>query len=155
MRPNLSPATANVPGRPGEAALGDGPAYVAFRGIPRLLDAFPASDFGLAPSRWRAGRTVWISAPSYRGPLLVRGARVDGPGTLAFGTTAVPASDLRLPEGNWEEQSATFRRWHGAAQRGWRFAVAYMRFRARGCYAVQMDGQSFSDVVVFSAVLQR
>jgi hypothetical protein len=154
MHPELSPATANVPGRPGEAALGDGPAYVAFRGIPRLLDAFPAKKSRLAHSRWRAARTVWISAPAYRGPILVRGDRVDGPGRLGFGVTATPKWELRLPGGSWEERSRAFRRWQGAAQRGWRFADAYMRVRANGCYAVQIDGLSFSDVIVFSAVLQ-
>lgn len=153
MKPELSPATANVPGRLGEAALGDGPVYVSFRGIPRHLDALPARKNGLAPSRWRVGRTVWISAPAYRGAVLVRGARVDGRGRLGFGVTAVPAWEL-VPGGKWEERSMTFRRWQGAAQRGWRFAVARMRVRARGCYAVQIDGLSFSDVIVFSATLQ-
>lgn len=154
MRPELSPATANVPGRPGEAALGDGPVYVAFRGIPRLLDAVPTKKSGLAPSRWRVGRTVWISAPPYRGPVLVRGDRVDGPGRLGFGVTVTPKWELRLPGGKWEERSVTFRRWRGAAQKGWRFADALMRVRAKGCYAVQIDGLSFSDVIVFGAVLQ-
>lgn len=154
MKPELSPATANVPGRPGEAALGDGPVYVAFRGIPRFLDAFPARKNGLASSRWRVGRAVWISAPAYRGAVLVRGARVDGPGRLGFGMTAVPAWELRLPGGKWDERSVTLRRWQGTAERGWRFAVARMRVRAHGCYAVQIDGLSFSDVIVFGATLQ-
>jgi hypothetical protein len=154
MSPELTPATANLPGRPGEAALGDGPVYVAFRGIPRLLDAFRPQTRGLAPSRWRVGQTVWIGAPAYRGPVLVRGARVDGPERLGFGATAVPSWRLRLPRGRWDERSPTFGRWQGAARAGWRFALAQMRVRAHGCYAVQIDGLSFSDVIVFSATLQ-
>lgn len=154
MEPELSPATANVPGRPGEAALGDGPVYLAFRGIPRLLDAFPARRAGLAPSSWRAGRTVWISRPGYRGPVLARGARVDGPGRLGFGQTSTPSSELRLPAGRWDERSPEFRRWRRATRKGWRFATSYIRVRAHGCYALQIDGRSFSDVIVFSATLQ-
>lgn len=154
MKPELSPATANVPGRPGEAALGDGQVYVAFRGIPRLLDAFPAKRAGLAPSRWRAGRTVWISRPGYRGPVLVRGARVDGRGRLGFGATSTPSWELRLPGGPWDERSPAFRRWRRATQKGWRFATSYLRVRAHGCCAVQIDGRSFSDVIVFGATLQ-
>ena len=154
MKPELSPATANVPGRPGEAALGDGPVYVAFHGIPRLLDAFPAERAGLAPSTWRAGRTVWIGRPAYRGPVLVRGARADGRGRLGFGATAVPAWELRLPPGRWDERTRAFRRWRSSSREGWRFAVAHIRVRARGCYAVQIDGPPFSDVIVFSATLQ-
>lgn len=154
MRPELSPATANVPGRPGEAALGDGPVYVAFRGIPRLLDAFPARRVGLAPSSWRAGRVVWIGRPGYRGRVLVRGARVDGRGRLGFGEKATPSSELRLPARHWDERSPALRRWQRASQKGWRFAISHLRVRANGCYAVQIDGHSFSDVIVFGATLQ-
>lgn len=126
----------------------------AFRGIPRLLDAFPARKSGIQASRWRAGRAVWIGGPAYRGPVLVRGGRVDGRGGLGFGMAVVPRRELRLPGGSWEERSATFRRWHQAAHKGWRFADSLMRVRTNGCYAVQIDGLSFSDVIVFSAVLQ-
>lgn len=154
MRPELSPATENVPGRPGEAALGDGPVYVAFRGIPRLLDAFPAKRVGLAPSSWRAGRVVWIGRPDYRGRVLVRGTRVDGGGRLGFGEKAIPFRELRLPAGRWDERSSAFRRWRRASQKGWRFAISHLRVRAHGCYAVQIDGRSFSDVIVFGATLQ-
>lgn len=155
MTPKLSPATANVPGRPGEAALGDGPVYVAFRGIPRKLDAFPAERAGLSPSKWRASRTVWISAPEYRGPVLVRGRRVDGPGRIDFGSAATHSPELRLQAGRWDERANDFHKWDRAARQGWRFAIAYARIRVGGCFALQIDGRSFSDVVVFVAIIQR
>lgn len=154
MTPELSPATAEVPGRPSEAALGDGPVYVAFPAIPRILDVFPPKDSGLPPSRWRVGETVWISAPGYRGPVLVRGRRVDGPGRLGFGKTRSPSWELLLPAGTWDQRAGVLGEWKRAVQGGWRFAKAKMRVRVDGCYAMQIDGRSFSDVIVFVARLQ-
>jgi hypothetical protein len=155
MTPSLSPATETVPGRPGEAALGDGPVYAAFPGIPRLLDAFPREMSGLAPSSWGSGETVWISAPEYRGAVLVRGRRIDAPGRIGFGPAAMPSGDFRLPAGRWDERTDDVRpSWTHAVRSGWRFAVGKTRIRADGCYAFQIDGESFSDVIVFGAKLQ-
>jgi hypothetical protein len=156
MTPSLSPATSDVPGiHPyGEAALGDGPVYAGFRGIPRLFQAFPAAKSGLAPSTWRTGDTVWISAPRYRGAVLVRGRRIDGKGTIGFGRSARPPLELRLPAGRWNAPPDILRRWPRAARNGWRFALDQTRFRADGCYAFQIDGKSFSEVIVFGAKLQ-
>lgn len=149
MTPKLSPATANVPGRPSEAALGDGPVYVAFRAIPRLLDVFSAERSGLQPSAWPASRTVWISSPRYRGPVLVRGRRVDGRARIGFGHAPAPTEELRLSAGSWEERTARFRPWQRAVEKGWRFADVPARIRKSGCYAFQIDGRSFSDVILF------
>lgn len=152
--PSLSPATELVPGRPGEAALGDGPVYAAFPGIPRLLDAFPPERSGGAPSSWRSGESVWISDPEYRGAVLVRGRRIDRPGRIGFGPDAHPVWELELAAGGWDEQADRFRRWADAVRNGWRFKVEQTRIRADGCYAFQVDGDSFSDVIVFGAKLQ-
>jgi hypothetical protein len=37
---------------------------------------------------------------------------------------------------------------------GWRFAVEQTRIHTDGCYAFQIDGESFSDVIVFATKLQ-
>jgi hypothetical protein len=38
---------------------------------------------------------------------------------------------------------------------GWRGWGGYARFRAAGCYGIQVDGTSFSEVIVFKAVITR
>ena len=35
--------------------------------------------------------------------------------------------------------------------RGWRDTASYTRFRGPGCYGYQIDGTTFSRVIVFSA----
>ena len=135
----LSPATEEAPNT-GEAALGDGPVYIAFASThPRSLNTYP-------------GETFWVSAPSYRGPVLVRGRGIDAPGTVRFGSALTPSSELRLPAGSWDERTAYVReRWPRASWRGWRFAIEHTRVDPDGCYAVQIDGESFSDVILFAS----
>ena len=90
--PTLSPATEDVP-HAGEAALGDGPVYAAFGSpAPRVVYT-------------HVGDTIWISAPEYRGPVLVRGRRIDARGTVGFGSALKPSSELRLPAGSWDEDT--------------------------------------------------
>jgi hypothetical protein len=68
LRPQLSPAT-ELPGIPVEAGLGDGPIYVAFPAIPRVLDLFPPeSESALRKGKWRSAETVLVSDPAYDGP---------------------------------------------------------------------------------------
>jgi hypothetical protein len=84
--------------------------------------------------------------------VLVRGHQLDGPNELRFngglhdpntidGPALAPVlTDLRLlPVANGDGEP-------------WGTALAYTRVRAPGCYAYQIDGLSFSDVVVFQAL---
>src|SRR5215207_337070 len=66
---------------PGLAQLKRGPVYAALvGGAPRIvfLSGLPT----IGESRCRAVRTIWVSRPSYDGPVLVRGGRLDRPGDL-------------------------------------------------------------------------
>ena len=137
--PTLSPATEDVP-HAGEAALGDGPVYAAFGSpAPRVVYT-------------HVGDTIWISAPQYRGPVLVRGRRIDARGTVGFGSALKPSSELRLPAGSWDEDTELAREtWPRAVRNGWRFALENTRVAPDGCYAFQIDGESFSDVVLFGS----
>jgi hypothetical protein len=153
--PSHSPTTADVPGRLGEAVLGDGPVYVGFRAIPRLLDALPPERRGLSRSIWRTGETVWISEPTYRGPVLVRGRRIDGPGRIGFGDAVNPRPELYLGPESWADRGGDAKRWRRAVRRGWRLAYENARIQTSGCYAFQIDGDSFRDVIVFAAQVQQ
>jgi hypothetical protein len=124
--------------------IGPGPAYpIGFEqpgSILRFQDPpSPGSEF--AASAWRGQKVLWFVSPAYRGPVLVRGRRLDAPGLLRFDRGTTPSAGLRIaPAG-----SAGYRR-VGARDR-----ASYTRLRAAGCYAYQVDGTTFSRVMVFEA----
>jgi hypothetical protein len=82
----------------------------------------------------------WWAARSYRGPVLVRGHRIDGPQFLRFEVGSPPPLELRIPAGKGS-----------ADTKGARDHPSYTRGRAPGCYAYQIDGTSFSRIVIFKA----
>jgi hypothetical protein len=106
--------------------LGPGPAYPILPG--GVLSLVPAAHGG----RWAAQKVLWFVHPRYRGRVLVRGRRLDGPGLVRFDRGVVPVRELRLGAGTTERPSFT-------------------RLRATGCYAYQIDGGGFSRIIVFRA----
>jgi hypothetical protein len=80
---------------------------------------------------------LWIVAPAYRGPVLIRGGQLDGANAVRFGDGRFPSASLRI----------------SAAQSGdgWRSLPSYTRLRARGCYAWRVDGRGFHEQIVFRA----
>ena len=89
---------------------------------------------------WLRTKVFWYVKPSYRGRALIRGRRLDAPGTLRFGEQRL-SSELRIRPG----QTVT---WSGQPE-GSRGVPSAVRALAAGCYGVQMDGTSFSRTVVF------
>jgi hypothetical protein len=88
-------------------------------------------------SAWAGGLVTW-TAGSYSGPVLIRGRELGGPHAVGFGEGHVPYDELQLlgpamgaPRGQWP---------------------SFTRVRGPGCYAYQVDGLSFSEVIVFRAV---
>ena len=89
---------------------------------------------------WYGQKTPWVISRKYKGPLLARGARIDRRGQVRFAY----AYGQHLRELYWEA---------GADQGSppdpdYRFLAAETLVRARGCYAFQADGTSFSTVIV-------
>ena len=139
---------------PGEAALRRGPVYMDTLGVPRVtsLKSVPLNEGGRASGL----SLLWISRPTYHGPTLVRGRRLDGPGALGFGSGATPSPELRLPAGPWPRTGLRLR---GALETtfgrgtvirgapGWRVAMVPTRIEKPGCYGVQVDGRGFSYVL--------
>ena len=123
-----------------------GPVYASLRaGPPRIVHLGVVPTVGR--SRWHAVPTIWASRPSYDGPVLVRGGRLEASGRLGFGSRARPLTKLRLPAGDWPRGDAP-----KAAERapeGWRATGVPTRVRAPGCYAFQVDGLGFSYVLAF------
>ena len=93
-------------------------------------------------SAWRGGRVTWISARSYTGPVLIRGTELGGPSALGFGEGRVPYDELQLLASGMGA---------GRPSGGGREWLSFTRVRSPGCYAYQVDGTSFSTVIVFRA----
>jgi hypothetical protein len=133
---------------PDEAALSRGPVYAALvEGAPRIVFLSGSRTIGNS----RAIRTIWVSRPSYSGPVLVRGGRLDRPGELGFGSRVAPDRELRLPAGSWRRLSG---RPPADMPAGWRAAAVPTRIPGPGCYAFQVDGQGFAYVLAFGAQLR-
>jgi hypothetical protein len=114
-------------------ALGAGPAY------PAAFDESSTLHFAGAafPTPWTGNKVLWIVGPQYRGPILVRGRQLDAAFWVGFdrGVGIRPYAELHL-------------RGDG---RGWRDYPSYTRVRGAGCFAYQIDGTTFSRVIVFRA----
>ena len=93
-------------------------------------------------SQWLEAQVTWTAVGGYTGPLLIRGEMLGG-GALGFGTGAVPYDELQLLDAGQGAPRVT------GGGRAW---IADTRIRSAGCYAYQVDGTGFSEVVVFRAV---
>jgi hypothetical protein len=115
-------------------ALGPGP----------ITPTGPFTNGALQTSQRGAQRTaqlLWIVAPSYVGPALVRGRQLGGSGTVRFGTGSAPnAGQLRLPPGGGASV---------AGAPGWRTWSIVISVPRPGCYGFQVDGIGFSTVILF------
>lgn len=122
------------PGRGGACPVSSGPGPVSPIGSANVrLERFIGSA-------WQGSRVTWRSAPKYRGPVLIRGREVGGPGVVGFGEGHVPYDQLQLLDAAKGMPRGPAREW-----------PSFTRVHAPGCYAYQIDGTSFSYVIVFRA----
>jgi hypothetical protein len=123
-------------------ALGVGPVYPV--GIPHGLLEFiyaPVKTQLWYPTDWGGEKVLWVADPSYAGPILIRGGRIDAPGRLGFGDQSMPDWKLSFPAGE------------AIVKGGWRQFPSYTRLKAPGCYAYQIDGDGFQTLIVFKAAV--
>ncbi|MFN2472275.1 MAG: hypothetical protein ABR583_15080 [Gaiellaceae bacterium] len=113
--------------------FGRGPVYVVLgtRGVVSLRDDIRRNGS-------RPHKTLWAIAPRYQGPLLVRGVRLGELRPISFALGGPFRSELRLDR-------------RPSATRGWRYVVSTIALPGRGCYALRVDGTSFSETVVVAA----
>jgi len=91
-------------------------------------------------------KTVWVLVDGAHGPVLFRGTRLDGAGSLRFsGSSAVPSDQGVTPSGGMSETFYTSVIVHADAD------AFYVYPATSGCYALQADGPSFQEVIVISA----
>jgi hypothetical protein len=93
-------------------------------------------------SQWLEAQVTWTAVGGYMGPLLIRGAMLGG-GAVGFGAGAVPYDELQLLDAGQGAPRVT------GNGRAW---ITDTRVRSGGCYAYQVDGTNFSEVVVFRGV---
>lgn len=94
---------------------------------------------GNADHPWLAFKTLWFSVPAYQGPFLVRAHRIDGPGPI--GLAHDPSTSMMfVPAGPTINGTDGYREATGAT---W--------VMKPGCLAWQVDGMTFSDVIVVLA----
>ncbi len=128
----------------GGSGIGRGPVYPGLGAHSGLLFATRDQQYG---GPWFGEKVFWYVLPSYRGPVLIRGRRLDGPELVRFNGGKLPAPELRIERGetvSWEGQPP-----------GSRGVPSGVRVMTPGCYAFQIDGTRFSRVVVVTVDLAR
>jgi hypothetical protein len=121
-------------------AHGTGPVYIA-RTLP-LRTQYPAAENSYAAGTgWAIDKVPLLLAKGFHGPFLVRGRRIDGDGALGFSGFVGhrPYDALQFAKGG-----ATMTLARGLL--GWGTALW---MTTPGCYAVQIDGRTFTRVIVF------
>jgi hypothetical protein len=116
---------------------GPGPAYPIGLAAGRLSAVWNTGEFS---GGWGGQKVLWWVHPRYRGPVLIRGRRLDGPEMVRFDRGSPPPAELRIRRVA-DESVGKFGR----------SRPSYTRLRAPGCYAYQFDGLTFSRIVVFRA----
>ena len=125
----------------GGSGIGPGPVYPGL-GSDSSLSALPDTQFG---GPWYGQKVFWYVLPSYTGPVLLRGRRLDGPEWMRFDSGKLPGDELRITKGEtviWTGQPV-----------GSRGRPSAVRVLAAGCYGVQVDGTTFTRTVIFRVTL--
>ncbi len=169
--------TATVPGATASPTLGVvSPLLARAVHLPTLspgtaCPATPVSNMRMSIATPRGGPHFFLGGPNPHGgfafnknvyaligasgPVLLRGARIDGTGALMF---AAPPGDLRDIGEVVSEPGGETRAFYaavlspGAIQLDGSTGDAFYLYpRSTGCYALQADGNGFEEIVVFPA----
>jgi hypothetical protein len=136
-----------------------------------FANAAPYDGFGSGPV-YLSGQSSWYSGgqtavlmvdPTYTGPLLVRTARLGATGTGQITLAELAPSDLASISAKERQHSVTvvsaFQTAEGGLQLqaetgppSWRAWFGRLSTRGPGCFAVQLDGAAFSEVIVITVL---
>jgi hypothetical protein len=124
--------------------LGEGPVY-------------PISD-GIVPGGEPLWKVLWVANSSYSGRVLIRGRQLDGSNPVLFNTpskTPISLSVTRTIKGGsvafFLEMDLLETGTPTVPTPGWRGWPSYTYAPTRGCYAWQVDGTNFTEVLIFQA----
>ncbi len=139
----------------GGDALGKGPVRVLIANWGDVLHGRPMLGRG-GPGPWHALQTLWFSMPGYNGPFVVRGRRLGKPGPIAVqpsGTGLTPGSGpLVVAAGPTINSYGSYRGPSFKTFVGYRSVPGSTWVKSPGCYAWQVDGRGFSEVIVVDAL---
>ena len=124
----------------GGTALGNGPVRVVIASVGDLRHGVADLSPSSSPP-WLALKTLWFSEPVYQGPFIIRSKRLGRPDAVALGE-APTVAPLVVPPGPTLNGTS-----------GWREAPGGLWVRTAGCYAWQVDGLNFSEMIVVDAVV--
>jgi hypothetical protein len=114
---------------------GPGPAYpIGFDAGTTLRLRWTEGDATAWP--WGVQKVLWFVRPRYTGPLLIRGRQLDGTHLVRFDEGVKPPAEIRIDRNGSPDG---------------RGRPSFTRLLTPGCYAYQIDGTSFSRLVVFRA----
>lgn len=126
--------------------IGDGPVYAVpgFRELPPRPGGVVEYENGESPTvgdRYPV-KVLWaVDSARHSGPIVVRGAQLDGQEELLFQIDGRVEAFLNLsPSGE------------GSADSEWRYHPSAVLIRKPGCYGFQVDGPELSQVMIFKAV---
>jgi hypothetical protein len=125
----------------GGSGIGPGPVYPGLGSSGGHLTTRPDPSHG----SWFGTKVFWYVKPAYRGPVLIRGGRLDGAGSLRFSDSG---RDRHSPELRIKRNVETSWDGHPPGSRGEPSGVL---IPASGCYGAQIDGFRFSRPVIFTA----
>ncbi len=145
--PSLAPG-ASCPASPGTTfhtffngiALGSGPVRVLVGNRGDLLRGRVDVGTTQIPG-WSALQTLWFSMPGYDGPFVVRAKNLNGTSPIEVQYGSSPGSGpLVVPAGPTLN-----------TQDGYRTVPGGTWVTSPGCYAWQVDGRNFSEIIVVDA----
>jgi hypothetical protein len=118
---------------------GEGPVYATLGTWDATISL--AETGGPGPGDWYYVKVLWSVEGDYDGVVVVRGRQLDGAGAILF------APDEHEPSGQ-HLTALAFPAGTGTNAR--HFPTAVLLYQT-GCYAFQIDGPDFTDVIVFEA----
>jgi hypothetical protein len=128
-------------------ALGSGPAYPVLGLEGEHVPPSPEGVVPLYPNERRGNvywhKTLWAVDPAYNGPVLIRGRGIDPPQALRFVRPSGAPGGHRSEVGELEMPAQE--------SDSWRYGPSVTILPGPGCYAFQVDGTTFSKVIVFEA----
>ncbi len=141
----VTPAAPLDPAPPAGHPLGTGGPPTTLGHAPLFPDAHYYDAGTRLPVRsghphpgWYVAKAPWAGRAGYRGWTLIRTARLDGPGQALI--------DLQLADGPFVSDALPV-----DVQADWQYWAGQTEVTNPGCYAYQVDGSGFSEVIVFRA----
>jgi len=116
------------------AVAGAGPVYA----VGNVIAYGARMSDGIFPAK-----VLWVAAPEYPGPALIRGRQLDGPGAVFF------SNSRRVTELRFELDTRVRA---GASDQGWRYLPSTVNVEGPGCYGLQIDGPGWTSTIVMRAL---